>query len=54
MINSIYEHCKILGNVFGYGALEGFIIYSGVIVWGVLVGINSSCKKVKKWLAKYY
>lgn len=48
MINFIYEHCYALGNAFGYGTLEGLIIYSGTIAWGVLVGINSSCKKVKK------
>lgn len=48
MINSIYEQCYALGNVFGYGVLEGFIIYCGAIAWGVLVGINSSCKKGEK------
>lgn len=35
MINFIYEHCYALGNAFGYGTLEGLIIYSGTIVWGV-------------------
>lgn len=36
MFDIIYNSCKTLGSVFGFGALEGFIIYSGIIVYGIL------------------
>lgn len=38
--NFIYRHCYALGKVFGYGALEGFIMYLGIIVLGVVEGTN--------------
>lgn len=43
IISFIYYHCKTLGGAFGYGALEGFIMYLGIIVLGVVEGI-----KIKK------
>ncbi|WP_416188157.1 hypothetical protein [Clostridium perfringens] len=36
MFDIIYNSCKTLGSVFGFGALEGFIIYGGIVVYGVL------------------
>ena len=36
IIGFIYEQCKTLGCAFGYGALEGMIIYIGAITAGIL------------------
>ena len=38
--NFIYSHCNSLGKVFGYGALEGFITYTGLIALGILKGLE--------------
>ena len=43
----LYRSCAKLGDVFGFGAWEGFIIYAGIITLAVLKGIEIS-KKVKK------
>ena len=45
IISFIYFHCKTLGGVFGYGALEGFITYVGLIVLGIFKGIEISKEK---------
>jgi hypothetical protein len=44
LINFIYRNCKALGNVFGYGATEGLVIYVGLVTATVISVIN---KKVK-------
>ncbi|EHR9037961.1 hypothetical protein [Clostridium perfringens] len=31
MFDIIYNSCKTLGSVFGFGIMEGFIIYGGVV-----------------------
>lgn len=36
MFDIIYNSCKILGTVFGFGIMEGFIIYGGVVTYGFL------------------
>ncbi|MDS0525443.1 hypothetical protein NNC19_07115 [Clostridium sp. SHJSY1] len=46
VINWIYNNCKMLGNVFGYGAFEGFIIYTGIIIVAVTSVINKRLKNV--------
>lgn len=38
--NFIYTHCSALGRTFGYGTLEGFITYTGLIMLGVLKGLE--------------
>lgn len=44
IISFIYYHCKTLGGVFGYGALEGLIMYSGIIMLGVMEGLKKHDK----------
>lgn len=46
MIQFIYHQCSTLGRAFGFGALEGFILYLGMAIWGVNVVTNA--KKVQK------
>ncbi|MBD7909723.1 MULTISPECIES: hypothetical protein [Clostridium] len=47
--NFIFNNCQALGNVFGFGAFEGFIIYAGVITVAVMKIFNDNIKKdVKK------
>lgn len=36
MFGIIYNSCKTLGSVLGFGAFEGFIIYVGVVTYGFL------------------
>lgn len=47
MFNFIYKNCYELGRALGFGVWEGFIIYAGVVVWGVNVAsnINKADKK---------
>ncbi|MDK0531121.1 hypothetical protein P6P36_01870 [Clostridium perfringens] len=45
MFDIIYNSCKTLGSVFGFGALEGFIIYGGIVVYGVLKSTGSNKDK---------
>lgn len=40
IISFIYYHCKTLGGAFGYGALEGFITYIGLIILGIFKGLE--------------
>lgn len=42
MFELIYNSCKTLGSVFGFGALEGFIIYSGIVSYGFLKATGSN------------
>lgn len=44
IFNFIYEHCYTLGKIFNLGALEGFIIYAGLIAWVVMYNVNFSKK----------
>lgn len=45
IISFIYFKCKSLGGVLGYGALEGFITYLGIIALGIFKGIEISKEK---------
>ena len=47
IVKFVYDSCETLGSCFGFGALEGFYMYSGLIVWGVLSGLNMG-KRGKK------
>lgn len=47
VFNYIYSNCRQIGNVFGYGAFEGFIMYSSLISIGLLK-ILETAKKLKK------
>ena len=47
IVKFIYDSCYELGNSVGFGALEGAYIYGGLIVWGVISGLNMS-KRSKK------
>ena len=49
--NFIHTHCNNLGKALGYGALEGFITYTGLIMLGVLKGLE--IKKHDKWIGYY-
>ncbi|HBJ1647836.1 TPA: hypothetical protein LA462_002351 [Clostridium botulinum] len=40
----IYSKCTSLGNTIGFGAFEGFILYTGLIL---LIIIKVTTKKVK-------
>ncbi|HBC2030049.1 TPA: hypothetical protein I9Z65_001599 [Clostridium perfringens] len=48
MLDIIYNSCETLGSIFGFGALEGFIIYAGIVSYGVLkaTGTNKENKIV--------
>lgn len=46
LFNLIYRKCLLLGLTFGYGALEGAVIYAAIIMAGVTS--LSNAKKVKK------
>lgn len=46
MIDIIYNSCKTLGSIFGFGAFEGFIIYSGIIVYGCFKASSQKDKKI--------
>lgn len=41
----IYNYCRTAGRIFGFGAFEGFVLYAGIIVWGIS---EAAKKKVKK------
>ena len=45
IISFIYNQCKTCGEAFGYGALEGFLIYMGIISLGIFKGIEISKEK---------
>ncbi|MDK0666947.1 hypothetical protein P5F12_03880 [Clostridium perfringens] len=45
MLDIIYDSCKTLGEVFGFGALEGAIIYAGIISYGFLRAVGSNKEK---------
>jgi uncharacterized membrane protein YjgN (DUF898 family) len=42
----LYKNCRALGSAFGFGAFEGFIMYSSVIVLAVVKVLEA--KKEKK------
>jgi hypothetical protein len=48
VFNMIYRQCKIAGSAFGYGAFEGFVMYTGIITAATLKVINSNTKRVVK------
>ena len=45
LFNFIYSSCKSLGNTFGYGAFEGLVMYTGIIMLGIIKGkrFNNKC-----------
>lgn len=45
LFSFLYSYCKSLGNIFGYGAFEGLVMYAGVILLGV---IKATEKKINK------
>ncbi len=47
VFNYIYSNCRQIGNIFGYGAFEGFIMYSGLISIGLLKLLETA-RKLKK------
>lgn len=51
MFDIIYNSCKILGTVFGFGAFEGFIIYAGVVTY-VFLRVTGSNKDKKIIMAR--
>ncbi|XZI43583.1 hypothetical protein ACSXEP_15725 (plasmid) [Clostridium perfringens] len=46
MLDIIYNSCKSLGSVFGFGAMEGFIIYFGIVAYAFLKATGSKDKKI--------
>lgn len=40
-----YNSCQRLGQVFGYGAFEGMVMYMSVITLGIFEGIRTSKRK---------
>lgn len=44
LFNYIYTNCKQLGSAFGFGAFEGFVLYSSTILMIITTAIS---KKVK-------
>lgn len=44
LFNYIYTNCKSLGQAFGFGAFEGFVLYSSTILMAITTAIS---KKVK-------
>lgn len=45
--NYIYSSCHQIGNIFGYGTFEGFIMYGSLISLGILKFLETP-KKEKK------
>ncbi|EOU1893557.1 hypothetical protein ACV3OB_16350 [Clostridium perfringens] len=45
MLDIIYNSCKSLGSVFGFGAMEGFIIYFGIVAYAFLKATGSNKDK---------
>ncbi|HAT4259261.1 hypothetical protein ACV3RC_14310 [Clostridium perfringens] len=46
MLDIIYNSCKSLGSVFGFGAMEGFIIYFGIVAYAFLKATGSKDKNI--------
>ena len=42
IVKFIYDSCHTLGSCFGFGAFEGLCIYGGLIMCGVLSGLNTN------------
>jgi uncharacterized membrane protein YjgN (DUF898 family) len=47
VFNYVYSNCRQIGTIFGYGAFEGFIMYSSLISIGLLKLLEAA-KKLKK------
>ncbi|WP_338894845.1 hypothetical protein [Clostridium perfringens] len=45
MLGIIYNYCKMLGEVFGFGAFEGAVIYTGIISYGFLRALGGNKEK---------
>lgn len=41
----LFNQCRIVGRLFGFGAFEGLVLYAGIIVLGIT---EASKQKVKK------
>lgn len=46
VFNYVYNNCRQMGSVFGFGAFEGFIMYSSLVSLGIIRFLDA--KKVKK------
>lgn len=44
LFNYIYTNCKSLGQAFGFGAFEGFILYTGTILMVITTAISKKEK----------
>ncbi|WP_164472557.1 hypothetical protein [Clostridium perfringens] len=45
MFDIIYNSCKTLGSVFGFGAFDGAIIYSCIVAYGIFRATGSNKDK---------
>lgn len=46
VFNYVYNNCRQMGNIFGFGAFEGFIMYGSLLSLGLVRFFET--KKVKK------
>ncbi|WP_252219383.1 MULTISPECIES: hypothetical protein [unclassified Clostridium] len=44
LFNYIYINCKSLGQAFGFGAFEGFILYTGTILMVITTTLSKKAK----------
>ncbi len=44
LFNCIYTNCKALGSAFGFGAFEGFILYTGIILMVITTTLSKKAK----------
>ncbi len=44
LFNYIYSNCKVLGNAFGFGAFEGFVLYSSTILMVITTTLSKKAK----------
>lgn len=45
LFDFLYKYCKSLGNAFGYGAFEGLVLYSTVILLGITATLDKRKQK---------
>lgn len=48
LFNYIYNNCKSLGSTFGFGAFEGLVMYSSLILLAIVKVREGNNKKAKK------
>lgn len=44
LFSCVYTNCKELGNAFGFGAFEGFVLYAGTILMVITTALNKKAK----------